>query len=207
MSGIREKQLEKRKQETLDVALRLLLQRGYGNLNMDELAVEAGISKPTLYQYFDSKEELAAKAIERMFEKMEELIPEPSATAPLAQLEDFLRLMLKTRSEKRYLMAPGDMEVLRAMHQNNPAIFGHMQSAKNKLEQIVRQGQAVGEIDPALPAWIVVNALFSLQRFISNPFAKDEPQRSEAELAAAIESIIRFFKQGVVGTVPMPMAT
>ena len=48
MTGIREKQLQKRKQETLDVALRLLLQRGYANLNMDELAVEAGISAATL---------------------------------------------------------------------------------------------------------------------------------------------------------------
>ena len=205
MSGIREKQLEKRKQETLDVALRLLLERGYANLNMDELAVEAGISKPTLYQYFDSKEDLVAKAMGRMFEKMQELIPEPSDASPLEQLEDFLRVMLKTRLEKRYLMAPGDMEMLRAMHQNNPTIFGHMQSAKNKLEKIVRQGQAVGEIDPALPAWIVVNALFSLQRVISNPFAKEEPQRSDVELAAAIESIIRFFKQGI--GMPMPMAT
>jgi TetR/AcrR family transcriptional regulator of autoinduction and epiphytic fitness len=203
MSGIREKQLEKRKQETLDVALRLLLERGYANLNMDELAEEAGISKPTLYQYFDSKEDLVAKAMGRMFEKMEELVPEPSDTSPLEQLENFLRVMLKTRTEKRYLMAPGDMEVLRAMHQNNPTIFGHMQSAKNKLEKLVRQGQTVGEIDPALPAWVVVNTLFSLQRVISNPFAKDEPQRSEAELAAAIESIIRFFKQGIGMAMPM----
>jgi|SRR5579859_225039 len=205
MSGIREKQLEKRKQETLDVAMRLLLQHGYANLNMDELAVEAGISKPTLYQYFDSKEALAVQAMGRMFEKMEELIPEPSSTSPLEQLENFLRVMLKARSEKRYLLAPGDMEVLRAMHENNPAILGHMQSAKNKLEKIVRQGQALGEIDPALPAWVVVNSLFSMQRIISNPFAKDEPQRSDAELAAAVESIIRFFKQGV--GMPMPMAT
>src|SRR5260370_41958025 len=107
MSGIREKQLEKRKQETLDVALRLLLERGYANLNMDELAEEAGISKPTLYQYFDSKEDLVAKAMGRMFEKMEELIPEPSGSSPLEQLEDFLRMMLKTRTEKRYLMEIG----------------------------------------------------------------------------------------------------
>ena len=31
MSTIREKRLEKRKQETLDVALRLLMERGYAN--------------------------------------------------------------------------------------------------------------------------------------------------------------------------------
>jgi AcrR family transcriptional regulator len=205
MTGIREKQLEKRKKEALDVALRLLLQRGYANLNMDELAVEAGISKPTLYQYFDSKEALAAQAMGRMFEKMQELIPEVSEASPLAQLESFLRVMLKTRSEQRYLMAPGDIEALRAMHQNSPAILGHMQAAKSKLEKLVRQGQAQGEIDPALPAWVVVNILFSMQRIISSPFAKAEPQRSEAELAEAIESILRFFKQGI--GVAMPMHT
>jgi len=204
MSGIREKQLEKRKQEALDVALRLLLQRGYANLNMDDLAVEAGISKPTLYQYFDSKEDLAAKAMARMFEKMGELIPEPSDQSPLEQLENFLRIMLKTRSEKRYVMAPGDMEALRAMHQNNPVIYAHMQSAKNKLEKLVRHAQDLGEIDPALPPWVLVNVLFSLQRVIgSSPFAKDEPQRSEAELADAIDSLIRFFKQGVALTTPV----
>ncbi|MEP7357410.1 MAG: TetR/AcrR family transcriptional regulator [Anaerolineales bacterium] len=204
MPGIREKQLEKRKEETLDVALRLLLERGYANLNMDELAVEAGISKPTLYQYFDSKEALAAQAMGRMFEKMEELIPEVSDASPLAQLENFLRLMLKTRSEQRFIMAPGDVAVLRSMHQNNPAIMGHMLSAKSKLEKIVRHGQAVGEIDPELPAWVAVNSLFSLQRVISNPFAKDEPQRSEAEMAAAVESIIRLYIQGVRTPMPLP---
>src|SRR5712691_10608239 len=118
MTAIREKQLQKRKEETLDVALRLLLQRGYANLNMDELAVEAGISKPTLYQYFDSKEALAAQAMGRMFEKMQELIPERSEKSPLEQLENFLRVMLTARSEKRFLLAPGDMETLRSMHQN-----------------------------------------------------------------------------------------
>jgi len=205
MSGIREKQLEKRKQEALDVALRLLLQRGYANLNMDDLAVEAGISKPTLYQYFESKEALVAQAVARMFEKMEELIPASSDQSSLEQLADFLRVLLKARSEKRYPMGPGDMELMRSMHENNPAIFGHMQSAKNKLEKIVRQGQTAGEIDPALPAWIVVNTLFSLQRTIFNPFAKDEPQRTEAELAAAIESIVRFFRRGVGVAEPVPV--
>jgi AcrR family transcriptional regulator len=204
MTAIREKQLQKRKEETLDVALRLLLQRGYANLNMDELAVEAGISKPTLYQYFDNKEALAAQAIGRMFEKMQALIPEPSGQSPLAQLENFLRVMLKARSEKRYLMAPGDMELLRSMHQNNEVVFAHLQSAKNKLEKLVQQGQTVGEIDPDLPAWVIVNTLFSLQRIIFNPFARSEPQRSDDELAAAIESIVRFFRRGVSQEMPIP---
>jgi AcrR family transcriptional regulator len=204
MSGIREKQLQKRKQETLDVAVRLLLERGYSNLNMDELAEEAGISKPTLYQYFNSKDELVAKAVERMFEKMEEQISTLSDKSPGEQLEHFLRTMLKARSEKRYLMAPADIEIMRSMHQNYPSITAHLRATKNKLDRIVRQGQAVGEIDPSFPSWVVVNAVFSLQRIIDDPFAKDEPRRSDEELAAAIESIVRLFRRGVAVEIPVP---
>src|SRR5258708_38544363 len=98
MSGIREKQHEKRKQETLDVALRLLMERGYANLNMDELAEEVGISKPTLYQYFNSKDELVAQAMVRMLEKTEEQLSALADKSPLDQLEHFLRVLLKSRA-------------------------------------------------------------------------------------------------------------
>src|SRR4051812_25266653 len=113
MAKVREKQLQKRKQETLDVAIRLLMERGYSNLNMDELAEEVGISKPTLYQYFNSKEELIAQAMFRMFEKLEQRISDGSEEPPLEQLEQFLRLMLKSRLEKRNLMAQVDVEIMR----------------------------------------------------------------------------------------------
>jgi TetR/AcrR family transcriptional regulator len=204
MSGIREKQLQKRKQETLDVALRLLMERGYANLNMDELAEEVGISKPTLYQYFESKDALAAQAMARMFEKLEELIDERSEKSPVEHLEHLLRLMLQARSEKRFMLAPADIERMRSIHQNYPPIAGHRLAIKNKLEQIVRQGQALGEIDPALPAWLVASAVFSLQSIISNPGAMADIQRSEAERAAAIESIVRLFKHGVGVALPIP---
>ena len=203
MSGIREKQLQKRKQETLDVALRLLMQRGYTNLNMDELAEEAGISKPTLYQYFDGKEDLMAKAVGRMFEKLEEQVSEPSDASPLEQLEFFLRSMLKARSEQRFVMAPADVETLRFMREHHPSIVKHLAATRNKLDQLVRKAQAAGQIEPSLPSWVVVNAIFSLQRIINHPFVKDEPQRSEAELAAAVESIVRIFKHGVAAAVPV----
>src|SRR3954454_16897433 len=105
MTRLREKQLQKRKQETLEVAMRLLFERGYANLNMDELAEEVGISKPTLYQDFNSKDELVALVIVRMYEKLEDELTSFSDKPPDDQLEHFLRVMLKGRSEKRHIMA------------------------------------------------------------------------------------------------------
>jgi TetR/AcrR family transcriptional regulator len=203
MARIREKQLQKRKLETLDVALRLLMERGYANLNMDELADEVGISKPTLYQYFKSKDELVAQAMVRMFEKMEEQLTELSEKSPLEQLEHYLRLMLKSRSEKRNIMAQLDVEIMHSIIHRYPYMTEHLLATRAKLGQIVRKAQEQGEIQPALPAWVVVNALFSMQGIINNPFTKEDPQRSDEELAEAIESIVHLFKQGVCSEMPL----
>jgi AcrR family transcriptional regulator len=205
MSGIREKQLQRRKLETLDVALRLLMERGYANLNMDELAVEAGISKPTLYQYFNSKDELVAQAVAQMFEKLEEQVSALPEKSPAEKLEHFMRSALKARSEQRFLLGSGDGEVMRSIVKHHPRIRQHMLATKNKLEALVRQAQELGEIDPAFPAWVIVNVMFSLQRVITPAFEKDEPQRSDQELAAAVESIVCLFRRGV--GLPQPLTT
>jgi len=197
MAKIREKQLQKRKQETLDVAMRLLFERGYANLNMDEVAEEVGISKPTLYQDFNSKDELVALVMVRMYEKMEDELAAISDKSPLEQLENFLRLMLKSRSERRQIMAQMDVEVRRAIFQRYPYLKEHLLETKDKLSRLVSQAQEEGDVDPSLPAWLVVNALFALPGIISNPFMKEEPQRSSEELTEAIEQIVCLFRRGV----------
>ena len=197
MVRVHQKQLQKRKQETLDVAMRLLTERGYANLNMDELAEEVGISKPTLYQYFNSKDELVAQALVRMFEKTEEKLSELSDKSPLEQIEHFMRLLLKSRAEKRNMMAQIDMEIMRSIVKSYPYLIEHMQANRNKLSQIVIKAQEQGEIDPTIPPWIIVNAVFSLQGIINNPYMKDQPQRTDEELSEAIEIILRLFKRGV----------
>lgn len=197
MPGIREKQLQKRKHETLDAALRILMERGYANLNMDELAEEVGISKPTLYQYFNSKDELVAQAMVRMFEKMEEKLAEYSDKSPLEQLEHFMRLILKSRSDRRNITTQVDVETMRSIVKSYPYMIEHMQATRNKLGEIVKQGQEQGEIDPAIPSWIVVSAVFSLQGIIHNPFMKNDRQRTDEELTEAIETIVRLFRRGV----------
>ncbi len=198
MPKVREKQLQKRKEETLDVALRLLTERGYANFNMDELADEVGISKPTLYQYFNSKDELLSQVMIRMYEKMEAHFSLNEEYSPLEQLENFLRKMLTTRYQGRSVSGIGDIEVMRNVMRNNPLILERLSQTKDKLAQIVRMGQEQGEIDPLLPAWVIVNSMFSIQRVIHNPFFdKAADQRPDAEVLAAIESVIRMFRRSV----------
>jgi AcrR family transcriptional regulator len=56
---------ERREQLILDVAGQVFAHAGYESASMDEIAAQAGISKPMLYAYFGSKEGLYLAYIER----------------------------------------------------------------------------------------------------------------------------------------------
>jgi TetR/AcrR family transcriptional repressor of mexJK operon len=47
-----------KKRQILDGARQIFLQNGYTGASMDEIAVQAGVSKGTLYNHFDSKDNL-----------------------------------------------------------------------------------------------------------------------------------------------------
>ncbi len=54
-----------REQQMLDAAVRTFGQRGYMAASMDEIAELAGVSKPLVYLYLNSKEDLFAACIRR----------------------------------------------------------------------------------------------------------------------------------------------
>ncbi len=73
-----ERRKDARPQELLAAALDLFVERGYASTRLDEVAARAGVSKGTLYLYFENKEELF-KAVVR-----ENMVP------PLADAEELI---------------------------------------------------------------------------------------------------------------------
>jgi AcrR family transcriptional regulator len=73
-----ERRKDARPQELLAAALDLFVERGYAATRLDEVAARAGVSKGTLYLYFENKEELF-KAVVR-----ENMVP------PLADAEELI---------------------------------------------------------------------------------------------------------------------
>lgn len=64
---------ERRKQDLLNIAYRMFIEKGYENTNVDDIIIEAGIAKGTYYYYFESKEATLEAVIEMMIEKAENI--------------------------------------------------------------------------------------------------------------------------------------
>ena len=92
---------EKTKVKILQSAVDLIIEKGFDNASLREMAKNAGVSNPTIYNYFPSKEKLLYAYIEQKHKE---------AIATLQEIEDFhtytLREQLQTLIEtelERYL--------------------------------------------------------------------------------------------------------
>lgn len=78
-----------REQRVLRAALKVFSETGYSGATMDAVAIEAGLSKPTLYQYFESKEALFSAMMLGERDHMLEVFQHPSGKGMVADLFGF----------------------------------------------------------------------------------------------------------------------
>lgn len=96
---------EARRRVILDAARRGLIEKGYHELQLDELAARAGVAKGTLYLYFKSKEDLVAAVLEDLLDSIEARLPPAGKTPPLEALTAVARENLAFVDEQRDFLA------------------------------------------------------------------------------------------------------
>jgi AcrR family transcriptional regulator len=80
---------DRRRQQLLDVALGLFAERGYNATTMDDTAEAAGVTKPLLYQHFDSKRALYLELVDSVATTLLDALAKAVASAdgPRQQVE------------------------------------------------------------------------------------------------------------------------
>jgi AcrR family transcriptional regulator len=71
-----------RREQILDVALEVFGRAGYHGASMNDVAEAAGVTKPVLYQHFDSKRELYRALLEEVGNRLLSAIAKATADAP-----------------------------------------------------------------------------------------------------------------------------
>ncbi len=108
-----------RRRQLIDVALRLFAEHGYAAATMDEIAEAAGVTKPLLYQHFESKRALYLELMDDFSRMLVEAILEVEAEEdPRKQVQlgfaAYFRLMVENEAAFRLLYgrdAPDDAEL------------------------------------------------------------------------------------------------
>ncbi len=115
----KEREKAQRIQDILAVAKEIFFSKGYSQTTMDEIALESGFSKPTVYQYFKSKDDLyfslllpvAQESINQM-EKVEKKLDSGNYSSGASFIRDLFKHFYKT-----YEMDPEGFKILQLFQQ------------------------------------------------------------------------------------------
>ena len=164
-----------RREQILDAAERVLVERGLATTTMADVAEAAAVAKGTVYLYFDSKAELLAGLRARYFERFAALLgapPDPArvASATAARVE-------------RLVAASFDFALANhALHHVlfHESGFGEADAfarIREVLAELVEAGRASGEIEVADPDLATEFLLHGLHGVLAAALHRPRPRR------------------------------
>ena len=179
-----------RERSILDIAGQVFARDGYHSASMDEIARSAGVSKPMLYAYFDSKEGLYLTYIERsgaeLVERLQRAFAEgdPATVRVRERVGEFLSFVQEHGDGWRVLF--GEASANRPVAES----VAHMRGA---IVSAVRRLVEAGLSDPAPPgpaAEVVAHAIVGAGESLANWWL-DHPEVAREDVAAWYAEVVR----------------
>ena len=141
---------------------RLLAEKGFDAMTVDEVAAEVGIAKASLYKHFTSKEELACAAMVTAMRKAQDFIQNmDAALPPLDKLKAVTRWTMSLKLQGQMPSLPSQNSSLRATLMASKDYMDGLMEVSDALGGWIEEAQAKGQINKSLPAVAVLYTLFA----------------------------------------------
>jgi TetR/AcrR family transcriptional regulator, regulator of autoinduction and epiphytic fitness len=162
LTSFKQRMLQVREEAIVHIATRLLAEKGFDAMTVDEVAAQVGIAKASLYKHFPSKEDLAAAAMVRVMQLAQEAIRSlPPDADPLENLRAVVRWVLQVRLAGDMPALPSQNCSLRATLMANPDFMDVLKAISDHLGVWIEAAQARGQLCPKLPASAILYTFFA----------------------------------------------
>lgn len=183
----KKQQFEAREEAILDAVNRLLSEKGYDLMTMDDVADAVGVAKGSLYKHFSSKEKLAAAVMTRLLGEtlavLEGFPPEWSAGR---RLEEILRWSLQHRMRGGVPHLPSTRGALQRSLMMNLEYLGLALKVNKRFYALVGEAKASGEISPAVPDDVIVYTLYARSCDPTVDYLRRDGKLSEQQIVEAM---------------------
>lgn len=166
--SLKEKQRQEREALILQVAEEVLMEKGYYETSIDEIASRVGIAKGTVYLHFPGKEDLVIaiflREIGQLLNRVDEIIS--SEKSAEARIKAILSSMYGTAGIKR-------IQFLNSLHNSSDAprnwkeqhgqeLITAWEPLAARISDVLEQGKAAGEFAADIPTPIMLSTFFNL---------------------------------------------
>jgi AcrR family transcriptional regulator len=151
-----------REDAILDAATRILASKGFDLMTMDDVATEVGISKPSLYKHFKSKDDLVGAAMIRLIDGALTFLDElPADLDALGRLRVLLEWALRVRLKGGLPFLPSTSPSVRDMLTRNLGYVTRVLKLNGRLKTLVAKAKEAGELDVSLPDDVILFSYYA----------------------------------------------
>jgi len=161
-TSFRSQMLLAREQAIIQTVNRLLAEKGFEAMTVDQVAEEVGIAKASLYKHFASKEDLAAAAMAHLMAQaqafLDGLAPDLSA---IDKLRTTVEWTMRLELDGSMPTLPSQNSSLRAALMVHKAYMDGLMDVSDRLGAWIEEAQAQGALNPQIPAIAVLYTLYA----------------------------------------------
>jgi TetR/AcrR family fatty acid metabolism transcriptional regulator len=195
--SLKEKQRQEREALILQVAEEVLMEKGYYETSIDEIAARVGIAKGTVYLHFPSKEDLVIAIFERDMQQLLQYVDTTmsSALTSRGKIEAIFDLMHGGIISKRVQLLDSisnSAGLRHLMFEKKGCLREKWDQLSARLNSLLEEGKAAGEFDSTLPTMVMLSAFYSLLSPKSYERLMEEGQMSAEEVEKNLKRI--YFK-------------
>ncbi|WP_287918606.1 TetR/AcrR family transcriptional regulator [Tibeticola sp.] len=181
--------LQAREDAIIAAVNRLLAEKGFDAMTVDEVAAEVGIAKASLYKHFPSKEDLACAAMVRVMRRAQAFLASlPADGRPLEQIKAVARWTMELQLAGEMPSLPSQNSSLRATLMNSADYMNGLIEISDRLGRWIEAAQSEGSINPALPPLAVLYTLYARACDPVLEFLKASGQFSDAQIVELVMS-------------------
>ena len=193
--SFKEQMHQAREDAILQSACRLLGEKAFDAMTMDDVANAVGIAKASLYKHFCSKEELCSAAMVQILERVQSYLAGlPADMPPLDKLRALVRWSLERLLTNEMPLLPSRNSTLRAVLMANKDYLNGLVGVSDQIGEWITEAQAQGVISPSLPPIVVLYTLYARACDPVVSFLKESGQYSDAEI---VDLVVRTCFDGL----------
>ena len=163
-ASFKQQMLRAREASIIQAVNRLLAEKGFDAMTVEEVANQVGVAKASLYKHYPTKEDLAAAAMVSMLRRTQEVVGEIAnnlTVAPLDKLKAVARWVMAAQLAGEMPSLPRPRSSLRANLVGNAAYRDGLIAVSDALRVWIEAAQASGVLNPEMPAIAVLYTLYA----------------------------------------------
>jgi len=189
-----------KREAILRVAIDLFGERGFAGTSLDDVADRLGVTKPTIYHYFKTKEDILFQGVQVGMTALQDSLEsdDPAATG-MERLRHYLQeyALVAVGPYGRCVNRAADHEL---SEDNRAAFRAHRRAIDHGIRAVIEAGirdKSIRKMDPRLASFAVTGALNSMSKW----FDPDGPLNAPQVALEMVDIMLTGFEPGAVASV------